>query len=209
MALVVRLSVACTAVAAVAWTARHWRPLEPWSAPIIASALLALPLALGQASWRHRLPRFHPRRLLPGIADGAVAALLLIPPFFAALSWIGGLEPARVALAYLARALPQQLLLVALPEEFFFRGYVQRMLGALPLPRLRILSARCGPEILIAAAVFALTHMAAGLGWASLLTFFPGLVFGWLYARRQSLVGPAFFHTACNLSMLAWPGVLS
>jgi membrane protease YdiL (CAAX protease family) len=34
-----------------------------------------------------------------------------------------------------------------------------------------------------------------------LTRFFPGLVFGWMYARTRSILAGTIFHAACNLIM--------
>jgi hypothetical protein len=99
--------------------------------------------------------------------------------------------------------------LFALPEEFFFRGFLQRHLDGLWPRRARVLGASCGPGLPVAAALFALAHLAVQLRPQALLVFFPGLAFGWLYARRGSIIGPVILHAACNLSLLACPGFLS
>jgi len=31
--------------------------------------------------------------------------------------------------------------------------------------------------------------------------FFPGLAFGWMYARTRSILASTIFHAACNLIM--------
>ena len=34
-----------------------------------------------------------------------------------------------------------------------------------------------------------------------LTRFFPGLVFGWMFARTRSILAGTIFHAACNLIM--------
>jgi len=144
----------------------------------------------------------------PGLLDGLAASATLLPAFLLAVWGLGFLEPGGVSAGSLARRIPQELALVAFPEEFFFRGYLQRALAPLPCPKVRVMGARCGVEIPIAAALFALAHLVVACEARSLLVFFPGLVFGWLYARRRSLAGPAIFHAACNLSLAVCPSLL-
>ena len=92
-----------------------------------------------------------------------------------------------------------QLIVVALPEEAFFRGYLQTALDrALPM-RVRVLGADLGPGILIASALFALGHLATIPSPARLAVFFPSLVFGWLRARTKGIGAGVVFHAACNL----------
>jgi membrane protease YdiL (CAAX protease family) len=91
------------------------------------------------------------------------------------------------------------LLVVALPEEFLYRGFVQERLGRAMRGRVRLLGVEVGWAVVVTAALFAAGHFATDLRPDRLATFFPGLVFGWLKERRGSLVGPILFHAACNV----------
>lgn len=87
---------------------------------------------------------------------------------------------------------------VALPEEFFYRGYIQtRLRDAWPRGRL-FFGARLGPAFWVTAILFALGHLAIFQVWR-LGVFFPALLFGWMRERSNSVVGPALFHAASNL----------
>lgn len=92
-----------------------------------------------------------------------------------------------------------QLLVVALPEEAFFRGYLQSALDRAWTPRLRVLGADLGPGLLVAAAIFAVGHLLTIRHPARLAVFFPALLFGWLRVRTGGVGAPALFHAACNL----------
>ncbi len=92
-----------------------------------------------------------------------------------------------------------QLVVVALPEELFFRGYVQgRLEDALP-PTRRFLGAPVGWAVLIQAALFGVGHFLVTFEPTMLTRFFPGLVFGWMFARTRSIFAGTIFHAACNL----------
>lgn len=94
-----------------------------------------------------------------------------------------------------------QLVVVALPEELFFRGYVQgRLEDALP-PTRRLLGAPVGAAWLVGAALFGLGHFLVTFEPQMLTRFFPGLVFGWMFARTRSILPGTIFHAACNLIM--------
>ena len=94
-----------------------------------------------------------------------------------------------------------QLFVVALPEEFFYRGYLQaRLRDAWPQGRM-VLGARLGPAFFLTAALFALGHLAIFQVWR-LGVFFPALLFGYLRERTGSVLGAALFHAVCNLSVL-------
>lgn len=92
-----------------------------------------------------------------------------------------------------------QLLVIALPEEAFFRGYLQTSLTRAFRTRWRILGADLGPGWLLASAIFALGHVLTVREPARLAVFFPALVFGWLRQRTRGVGAAVLFHAACNL----------
>lgn len=90
------------------------------------------------------------------------------------------------------------LFVVALPEEFFYRGFIQtRLRDSWPRGRL-FLGARLGPAFWVTAILFALGHLAIFEVWR-LAVFFPALLFGWMRERSNSVVAGALFHAASNL----------
>lgn len=95
-----------------------------------------------------------------------------------------------------------QLLLTALPEEWFFRGYLQGRLDRVFGRNWKLFSAQTGPALFIVAAVFALAHFLVRPSPDRLLVFFPALAFGWLREKTDSLVAPVLFHAASNLTFL-------
>jgi len=91
-----------------------------------------------------------------------------------------------------------QLFVVAVPEEFFYRGYLQgRLREAYPQGRL-FLGARLGPAFFFTAALFAIGHLSIFHVWR-LAVFFPGLVFGWLRERTGTVLGASLLHAGFNL----------
>jgi membrane protease YdiL (CAAX protease family) len=92
-----------------------------------------------------------------------------------------------------------QLLVIALPEEAFFRGYLQTALDAAWRPRFEVLGARVGPGLLVASAIFALGHVLTDFHPNRLAVFFPALLFGWLRARTGGIGASILFHAACNV----------
>jgi membrane protease YdiL (CAAX protease family) len=94
-----------------------------------------------------------------------------------------------------------QLFVVALPEEFFYRGYLQtRLRDAWPQGKV-LFGVRLGPAFFVTAALFALGHLAIFQVWR-LGVFFPALLFGWMREKTGSVLGAALFHATCNLAML-------
>ena len=92
-----------------------------------------------------------------------------------------------------------QLLVVAVPEEVFFRGYLQGRLEARFPPTRRLWGAPVGWALVLASFLFALGHVLVDFNPQRMAVFFPGLVFGWMRARTGSLAAAAVFHTLCNL----------
>lgn len=98
-----------------------------------------------------------------------------------------------------------QLVDVALPEEFFFRAYLQTNLNRAWGRPYRFLGADWGWGLPVAAVVFALCHLVYG-DLTQLKVAFFGLFAGWLRERTGSIAGPVLYHAAGNIllySMLA------
>jgi len=93
-----------------------------------------------------------------------------------------------------------QVLAIGLPEEMFFRGYLQTQFDKVWRKPWTVLGARCGWGLVLAAALFAVCHVFNG-GPARLIVFFPGLWYGWLRSRTDTIAVPALYHAASNLLM--------
>lgn len=92
-----------------------------------------------------------------------------------------------------------QAVVVALPEEVFFRGYLLQRLEARFPPTRRLAGAPVGVALLLSAVLFALGHVLVDFNPQRLAVFFPALIFGWMRARTGSLAAGAAFHASCNL----------
>ena len=113
-----------------------------------------------------------------------------------------GVVPPRAGWTWLLGLLATQLLLVALPEEAFFRGYVlTRLQRASPGGWFRLAGVPWGAADVAAAGLFAAVHLVAIPSPGRLLVFFPGLLFGWVARRTGSSVGPAVLHALCNVCL--------
>ncbi|MBT9554434.1 MAG: CPBP family intramembrane metalloprotease [Myxococcales bacterium] len=95
--------------------------------------------------------------------------------------------------------LAMQLVLVALPEEWFYRGYLQARLDESHPRRWRILGADLGVGWLLGSVLFALGHLVLDARVERLAVFFPSLLFGWLRARTGSVMASTLFHALCNV----------
>jgi membrane protease YdiL (CAAX protease family) len=129
----------------------------------------------------------HVRPALPGWAQPLIAPLIgqsrvfhpRLPDSFA--SWV-----------------VDQLFVVALPEEFFYRGYLQTRLNLVWPPGTRVLGVRVGPALVLVAVLFALGHLAVFHVWR-LAVFFPALLFGYVRERTGTVLGCTLVHAIFNL----------
>lgn len=134
----------------------------------------------------------------------AALVLAVFPPYalghYLLAHWGWGLDfHFRLPPAFFMSVI-DQVLLIALPEEFFFRGYFQTEMDRAWGKPYEFLGARWGAGLLVASAVFAACHVVHG-GPTRLVVFFPGLLYGWLRARTGTILVPALYHAASNLLM--------
>jgi membrane protease YdiL (CAAX protease family) len=93
-----------------------------------------------------------------------------------------------------------QIVVVGLPEEMFFRGYMQGRLEDAWPERVRFLGADVSLRaLLLQAAFFAVLHFVVEVHAARLAVFFPALLFGWLRSRRGGIGAAVFVHAFCNV----------
>ncbi len=83
-----------------------------------------------------------------------------------------------------------QLLVVALPEEFFFRGYLFGRLDE---------AMGKWAALFLSALLFSLGHYFVTFNPGALAVFFPGLLFGLLRIATGSVLAGTLFHATCNL----------
>lgn len=92
-----------------------------------------------------------------------------------------------------------QLVVVALPEELFFRGCLHRLLEARFPPTRRWLGGGLGVALLLSSLAFALVHLPKNGDPRALATFFPGLLFGWLRSATGSIMPSVLVHASSNI----------
>ncbi len=159
-----------------------------------------------------------------GLYIAAVAIALIVPLFAAgyigfyqvactsdALSW---LPIKSVCAAYrgfhaihaptvdgdLLQFFPVQLIVVAVPEELFFRGYMLTLLERRFPPKRRWLGGGIGLALVLSSLAFAFVHLPRDHGDPrALFTFFPGLLFGWMRSSTKSLTASTITHASSNL----------
>ncbi|HKY63465.1 MAG TPA: type II CAAX endopeptidase family protein [bacterium] len=99
----------------------------------------------------------------------------------------------------LGKAFLYHFLLVGIPEEFFYRGYMQTQLNRVWGRNWRLLGVAVGKALPITAFLFALSHSMIMLQWWHFAIFFPGLLFGWFRERTGAITAGALFHALCNV----------
>jgi membrane protease YdiL (CAAX protease family) len=139
-------------------------------------------------------------------AAWSVGLLLVVavPFYFGWRAWFGHFMPQlhfslAVKPGEAANEVLGQFFVIALPEEAFYRGYLQTRLDDAWAPRWNLLGARVGPGWILVAVVFALGHVVTVHSATRLAVFFPALVFGWLRARTGGIGAGAAFHMLCNV----------
>ncbi|MEZ4320231.1 MAG: type II CAAX endopeptidase family protein [Myxococcota bacterium] len=93
------------------------------------------------------------------------------------------------------------LFFVAIPEEMFYRGYMQSRFDELWEPRWNVLGAKLGPGLLVTCVLFAFGHSIVQVQWWHFAIIVPSLAFGWLRTRTDNIIAGAFFHAWCNITV--------
>jgi membrane protease YdiL (CAAX protease family) len=213
---------AATAVTAAVTLASSFAP-ERWVAASVGGAFLGatwlLVLRRDDAAVEHAgvsfaglvLPapldaRRVGRELGVALSWALVLALCTFGPFYlgfrAYARWVWHAHATAWPTLHLASTLNEavgQLALIALPEEVFYRGYLQTRLDDAWPQRVRVLGAEIGPSVVATSAIFAVGHLLTIHDPGRLAVFFPSLLFGWLRARTGGVGASIAFHAACNL----------
>ena len=92
-----------------------------------------------------------------------------------------------------------QLVVVALPEELFFRGFLLGLLEQRFPPKRRLLGGGVGLALVLSALAFALIHLPKDGDPRALATFFPGLLFGWMRSATGSILASTITHAGSNI----------
>lgn len=194
-------------VTAVAISAAvHGGLSDTWVSVVKSLALIYLPLAL-LLYMRRDLGRYglHTDHLRASLVLFAVVSVVTLVPFWGAqYVWETQFLDHTFRLRVPKDLLPLiagEILAVALPEEVFYRGYLQTRLDEAMPSRRRILGADVGWALPVSSAIFVLGHMAVRPAAWQIGIFVPSLVFGWLRIRTNSLVAPILYHALCNIGM--------
>lgn len=92
-----------------------------------------------------------------------------------------------------------QFIMVALPEEFFFRGFLQNQLNLIFHRNWKWFGVQVGPALIWTSVIFALSHSVISLQVWHPLIFIPSLAFGWLYEKNKTITASVIYHALCNI----------
>ncbi len=171
------------------------------------------PVALCQ--WR-KADSYAYRLFIPALRDratwrrsfrdaGLVTAAILVPwlvGYHLYQSVLFGHGPSLRLPPELPLLIAYQVFFVAIPEEFFYRGYFQTRLNEIFARKWLIFGVPMGWGSVIAGLYFAFGHSVVELQWWHFATFFPGMAFAWLRERTGGVVAGALFHAFCNVSVV-------
>jgi membrane protease YdiL (CAAX protease family) len=119
---------------------------------------------------------------LQDISLGLVVSLIVLLPYYLLF---GGTVKTITAFT-----IAFQVLSIAFPEEYFFRGFLQDSIG------------KNFRAVVLTSLFFALAHLPKALfigDWMSLLSFIPSLIMGWLYMKTNNILPGVIFHFLANL----------
>jgi membrane protease YdiL (CAAX protease family) len=163
----------------------------------------------GVDSWSYRLsiPAFRDFKSwgaalrINGILVGIVSIPFLIGYHYYQ-TLIFGYVPGHGLPAELLVLAGYQLFFVAIPEEFFYRGYFQTRLNEVFPRKFLIFGVPMGWGSVFASLFFAFGHTLVLFQWWHFATFFPGMVFAWLREKTDGVVAGAIFHAICNIGVV-------
>jgi membrane protease YdiL (CAAX protease family) len=116
--------------------------------------------------------------------------------------WCGGLSELRLTLpAGFWKTALAMVVVVAIPEEVFYRGYLMGRLEQAWPARRHLWGAPLGWALLVQAALFGLGHFLVDLNPLRLAVAVPALLFGLLRFWSGSIVAPVIVHVCANLLM--------
>jgi uncharacterized protein len=188
----------------IVYFSRFIPAIHEYLSTITALILIYLPFLY---LWWRRLPfdfiERDEKSLKTAVIYTLVMSLIFFPPFllvnhlyqnmFFGFSFNGWHYPG------LMRFLIFQIFLIALPEEFFFRGFIQSQMNRVFPARFKTLGFAWGWALPLTAFIFALSHTLITFQWWHFSIFFPGLLFGFLREKTNGLIAPIIIHGISNV----------
>lgn len=151
--------------------------------------------------------RFRPRAFVEDIGRALLVAVITFAPFAVGHHFWQVMLAGEGASVVFRPTLPPDLaaivlknvFLVALPEELFYRGFLETRLERAWPTRRFVLGVPLGRAVIVASAMFALGHWLGEWGNpARLGPFFPAFVFSMLTRRGGSIAGAVLYHGLSN-----------
>lgn len=154
-------------------------------------------------------------QLWPALKLNLLVFGVILPPFLVGnhfyQGWLGYEPVGRLPQNYLIDVVAYHAFFVALPEELFYRGYMQSRLNQLYPKRWKLLGVWVGPAMLWTTVLFTVGHSLVTLRWWHFAILFPSLLFGWLREKTGNVMAGALCHACCNILMVTletWYGVI-
>jgi membrane protease YdiL (CAAX protease family) len=148
--------------------------------------------------------RLDGRGLAFSLGLAVVAALVTFPPFAIGHAYWQEIVVGRTA-SFVWRLPPdlveimlRNTFLVALPEELFYRGFVETRLERRFPSKFVVLLIPISRTVILASALFALGHFVGEWNLARLGPFFPAFVFSALTRKSGSIAGAVVYHGLSN-----------
>ncbi len=170
----------------VVLTAFAVRFFPNFSSPFASLLLIGIPVFL----FKKTPSELGFKNFFKGALYGLLASLLILPLYLLLCSHFGFKVSGRLNLSLLS-----YLLLVALSEEVFFRGFFYSV-----YENEELLKGWLTKNNLISSFLFGVAHALIFYNPLMFKVFFPSLVMGWLYERSGSLLAPIVFHFFSDLT---------
>lgn len=170
-----------------------FRDLEAWRAGASAGlrwfAILLVPWLIAYHLWTTSLC---------GVVEGWLAST----GFYSYVNICSEVDIALRLTPSMLTLIAFQVFFVAIPEEFFYRGYLQTRLDEVLPKGGRLLGVPVGWGLWISSILFAFGHSIVSVQWWHFAIFFPGVLFGLLREKTGGVLAPAFLHAACNVGVV-------
>lgn len=185
----------------------HFHPRGDIGKILIVALCFYLPLTWSRLTQVDLTPQYESnwREVGRGLAWGVGGSLVVYSAYLlAAHLWLTRVMGFHFSLRSTPAVIlfAKQFMFAALPEEFFFRGFIDTLLQRIWPPRWNLLGARVGGHWLVTALLFALTHSLVHLQWWHIGIVIPGVWFGYLRARTGGLLAPTIAHVCANV--ISW-----
>ena len=164
----------------------------------------------GADSWSYHLsiPSFRDRVAWREVLRTNLWLLVIVGPAFLVgyhfyQTLLFGHAPGHGIPGEFATLVAYQLFFVAIPEEFFYRGYFQTRLNEVFPRKFIIFGVPMGWGSVYASLFFAFGHTVVLFQWWHFATYFPGMVFAWLREKTSGVTSGAVFHAVCNIAVIS------